>query len=406
MKVLHIHQYFATPRAATGTRSYELSLAMKAAGHEVTMLASTAQLRPDEIPPGRGMIRRGQIAGFNVIVLDVPYQQRMSYARRILSFLQFMFLACWVVMTEPKPDLIYPSSTPLTVGIPALLAKFFHSVPYAFEVLDLWPEVPVALGVIKRPAVIRALKFLEETLYRNARFIVAANDDFARYIRRMTHGRKEIIVVPNACDVDLFRPDIPDQGFRRRHGLEGKILCVHTGAMGPVNGLHAIIDAAEAMRDDDRIRFVLIGEGNVKESLVERVEKDKLPNVLILDAVPKVELAGVLATADIGLMTVAPIPILEWNCANKFFDYLSSGLPVALNYEGWQGRILVEHDCGLPVAQGDTDAFIRVIRRLADDAGLRSRMGANARSLACTGLNRQNVIAPLLAALERGATQA
>ncbi len=91
MKVLHIHQYFATPRAATGTRSYELSLAMKAAGHEVTMLASTAQLRPDEIPPGRGMIRRGQIAGFNVIVLDVPYQQRMSYARRILSFLQFMF---------------------------------------------------------------------------------------------------------------------------------------------------------------------------------------------------------------------------------------------------------------------------------------------------------------------------
>ena len=174
------------------------------------------------------------------------------------------------------------------------------------------------------------------------------------------------------------------------------------GIRSAVRRRDGYLDAVNAAtRGDARLRYALIGEGSQKERLQRRVADEGLDNVLILDPVPKDELADVLATADIGLMTVAPIPILEMNCANKFFDYLASGLPVALNYGGWQGGVLSEHDCGLSACQGDQGAFNAAVVRLAGDQSLRRRMSANARALAETALNRRTVVRPLLERLAR-----
>ena len=396
MRILYIHQYFATRRGRTGTRSLEHARAMQARGHGVTMLISSAQLCDDEIPPGRGVIRRGTIDGIPVIVLHVAYDQRMGYFRRIAAFVKFMLLACWVVLSGPRWDLIYASSTPLTIGIPALAGKLCRSIPYFFEVRDLWPDIPVALGVIKDGALAGALRVAELLIYRHARTIVAANRDMARVIGRKTGNRKPIVVVPNACDVDLFNPDLRDGEFRRAYGLEDKVICIHAGPFGKVNHLECVLDAAELLADDSRLSFVLIGEGKEKLHLEVLAAERDLPNVLFLDAIGKKDLASVLADCDIGLMTVIPVPELEWNCSNKFCDYLSSGLPVVLNYQGWHGRLLSDHECGLSAAQGDSEAFAEAIGRLAGDADLRAGYSRGARRLAETVLNRRNVVAPLL----------
>jgi len=232
--------------------------------------------------------------------------------------------------------------------------------------------------------------------------VVAVNDDVAAVIRRKTDRRKRIIVVPNACDTDLFSPDRDGTPFRREHELEGKILCVHAGAMGPVNSLEVILDAAAALGSRDDLRFVLIGRGSRKSALQRRAQEDGLANVLFLDPIPKSELADVLATADVGLMTVAPIPVLEWNCANKFFDYLASGLPIVLNYQGWQAKWLAKAGCGLSAGQGDLGGFVEAIRRLMDDPKLRAEMSGRARHLAQGDLNRLKVVQPLLASLASG----
>ena len=401
MRILYVHQYFCTRRGRTGTRSLEQARAMRSAGHEVVMMTSPVQLLDEAMPAGRGRIRRGRLEGLDLVVLNVPYSQQMSYARRVGSFLRFMLAACWVVLTEPRIDLVYATSTPLTVGIPALAAKLLRGVPYFFEVRDLWPDIPVALGIVRSRWLSAALKAVERLIYAHARLIVAVNAGVARAVGRSSRWRRPIIVVPNACDTDLFDPSRDGSTFRRAHGLAGKVLCVHTGAMGPVNGLDAVLDLAAATRGDERLRYVLIGEGNQKERLQRRVADERLDNVLILDSVPKDELADVLATADIGLMTVAPIPILELNCANKFFDYLASGLPVVLNYGGWQAEVLAEHGCGLSASQGDQGAFNAAVLRLAGDEALRRRMAANARALAETALNRRTVVRPLLEELAR-----
>lgn len=401
MRILYIHQYFATRRGTTGTRSLEQARAMQADGHEVIMLTSPAQLCADERPGGRGWIRRARIAGIDAVVVQVDYRQEMSFPRRIAAFLAFVALASWVVLRWRGVDLVYATSTPLTVGIPALLGKLVRGVPYVFEVRDLWPDVPIAMGIIRRSWLAKMLLAMEHLIYFHARLIVAVNAGVRRRIVRKTGGRTPVLVVPNACDTDLFRPDLHAGWLRRRCNLDARILCVHSGAMGRVNGLDAVLDAAKALRACDGVRFVLIGEGREKPRLAQRIHDEGLDNVLLLDAVAKEQLAEILAEADIGLVTVLSVGILEHNCANKFFDYLASGLPIVLNFSGWMGESLRRCGCGLAVEQGDTEGFVRCIERLAGDELLRRRMSHNARRLAESEFDRARVVQPLLAFLHQ-----
>jgi len=405
MRILYIHQYFCTPRGSSGTRSYAQAKAMMAAGHEVVMLTSSAQLRDDEVPAGKGIARRGDVAGVDCIVLDIPYHQTMGFAGRILAFLKFMAWCCRIVLSEPRIDCVYATSTPLTVGAPALLAKLVREIPYVFEVRDLWPDVPLEMGILKPGLIARGLKFAERAIYRHARLLVPVNDDVGRRMRETLGRQKTAVVAPNACDCDLFRPDRDGEWFRREQGLEGKTLCVHTGTMGRVNGLDIVLDAAKAMAEADDVRFVLIGDGREKARLAQRVTDETIDNVLILDAMPKEQLADVLATADVGLMTVDPLPVLQMNCANKFADYLASGLPIALNYRGWQAELLARWGAGSSADLGDTPGFVAVIRTLIGDEDLRRRMSAAGRQVAQTDMNRQVVADRLLDAMEPIAEQ-
>ena len=400
-RVLYIHQYFGTPRSAGGTRSYEQARAMQVAGLDVVMLTSSAHLAPEEIPAGKGICRRGVIEGIDCIVLDIPYNQQMSYRQRIMAFLKFMAWCCRIVLTEPRIDVVFATSTPLTVGVPALVGKLIRGVPYAFEVRDLWPDVPLEMGILKPGMIAKGLKFAEHIIYRHARLWVPVNADVARVMAAGVRPPKPMVIAPNACDTYLFYPERDGTWFRREHGLEDVILCVHTGTMGTVNGLDCVLDAAAGPRGDSRMRFALIGQGNQKDHLTRRVADEKLDNVLILDGMPKEQLADVLATADIGLMTVDAIPVLEKNCANKFADYLASGLPIVLNYRGWQAEILKRSGAGLSADQGDTEGFVAAIVQLAEDADLRQRMSVAGRKLAETEMNRQTIVAPILEALSK-----
>jgi len=401
MRILYVHQYFATPRGRTGTRSYEQARLMQAAGHDVLMLTSSAQLRDDEIPAGRGMLRRGPIAGIECIVLDVPYDQKMSYGRRAWAFLRFMFSACRIAVVEPGIDLIFATTTPLTVGFVALAARWLRGRRYVFEVRDLWPQVPLAMGILKPGPLTWALGVLERQSYRHASAWVAVNDDVAAQMRKTAGLERPLAIAPNACDLDLFRPQRDGSAFRREHDLNDAVLAVHTGAMGPVNGLDHVLDAARALRDEPRLRFVLIGEGRQKARLRQRVETEALDNVRILDGIPKEQLADLLASADIGVMTVRATPILELNCANKFFDYLASGLPIALNYRGWQARTLEEFGCGLSADQGDDDGFQDAIRTMTRDDDGRVTMGRQARVAAESRFDRKQVVAGILDLFEK-----
>ena len=98
--------------------------------------------------------------GITVHWAPVPYAQRMGYARRVVAFLHFA-LAATMRAARLRGDVIFATSTPLTIAIPALLASAVRRVPFVFEVRDMWPDVPIALGAVRNPRVVRAARWLE-----------------------------------------------------------------------------------------------------------------------------------------------------------------------------------------------------------------------------------------------------
>lgn len=402
MHILYIHQYFSTPRGSTGTRSYEFSRRWVAAGHRVTMLTSLAQLTAEDLGPGpHPRVVRAAIDGIDVVALNVPYRQQMGRAARMQAFLRFMMGTLRQIGRCGRVDVIYATSTPLTVGVPALWARRRRAVPFVFEVRDMWPAIPAALGAIRSPAILATFERLERTIYRNAVAVVALSPGAAAMVRRHCPAGIPVATIPNCADTDFFRPDMDGTEVRRRLGWGRRVVLIHTGAMGRINGLDGVVRAADRLRHDAAALFLLVGDGSEKAGLLAEKRRLGLDNLQILDALPKRELPGLLAAADVGLMTVAPVPILEHNSANKFFDYLAAGRPILMNYGGWKRQLLEDAGAGLGCDLGDEAAFTRNIAELAADAPRRRAMGAAARRLAEERFNRDALAAEALRVLEQ-----
>ncbi len=383
MHILYIHQYFTTPLGCGGTRSYEFAKRWAAKGHKVTMLTSIAKLTDADLSAAKGwIIKRFKIDKIDVLALSVPYRQQMGALKRCLAFLAFLLLASLVVLFIKKVDIFYATSTPLTVGVPALVAKWFRSKKYIFEVRDQWPEIPIELGIIKNKIVIKLLLWLEKTIYKKSAVIVALSPGMADGVRSVLKKEKPIAVVPNSSDIEVFRPDIDGSAVRKERGWDDKLVLLHFGAIGRTNGLGFVIDAAERLKTNPDIHFVLVGNGSEKQALVGRVEQLGLRNIEILDSMSKTELAGFVAACNVSMVIFANYAILEHNSANKFFDSLSAGKPVLLNYSGWQRDILEDNKAGFGCDLCNLDEFVEKVLYLNSNRQQIKQMGQNARRIA------------------------
>ncbi len=117
-------------------------------------------------------IERKFIEGIEVIYFKVPYNQSMSILSRLWSFIRFMMYSTRFALKLKGIDLVLATSTPLTVGFPALVLKVFKGIPFVFEVRDLWPEVPIQMGGLKNPIVRKLAAWFERTIYSHAKHIV------------------------------------------------------------------------------------------------------------------------------------------------------------------------------------------------------------------------------------------
>lgn len=399
MRIVYIHQYFTTRQGASGTRSYEFARRLVAAGHDVTMITSRAHLG-FLVPPRSPLIVRCCYEGIRLVITNVAYDQRMSYPRRVASFLSFAVLSTLWLLTCPRPDIVYATSTPLTVAVPALAARWFRRIPYVFEVRDLWPDVPAALGAIRSRWLLAALRGFERLVYRHAAHIVALSPGMAEAVRQRAGSRVGVSMVPNCCDLDLFG-HADGRRLRREHGWEDRFICAHIGVLGRCQDLRVVIEAAARLADMPQVLFLFVGEGSEKPALQQMVRQRGLTNVVFWPAQPKCRVPEIFAAADLCLGVYAPHPVLETSSANKWFDALASGRAVLLNYSGWQRDLLEQYGAGQGCRLGDNEEFIARLRALASDPQRCREMGRNARRLAEQCFSRDAMAARLLETLER-----
>lgn len=407
MRILYFHQHFGTPQGSTGTRSYEFARALLARGHQVTMVCGAYALSGVTLPfdAKRGW-SRGEVDGIDVIALPLPYSNRDGLARRTFLFLKFAWRSALLALREDY-DLLFATSTPLTAGIPGIAMKLAgRGKPLVFEVRDLWPELPKALGM-RNPVLLGGMSVLEWLSYRTADGCVGLSPGIVEGIRRRSQSGKLIAMIPNGCDLDLFRP-----GRREDLRLEGiapgDFVAAFTGAHGIANGLDAVLDAAAELRKRGRhdIKLVFIGDGREKDRLRQRAEKDGLENCRFFGPMKKQALAQVTGRIDCGLMILANVPAFYYGTSpNKFFDYLAAGIPILNNYPGWLADLISEHRCGVVVAPQSPRAMADGLIRLADlPVNERRLLGDQSRRLAESSFARETLAGKLVTFLEAAMT--
>jgi glycosyltransferase involved in cell wall biosynthesis len=380
MHILYLHQHFSTPDGSTATRSFAFARTLAMRGHRVTLATGRYQGAETGLAGAfRKGQREGRVAGFQVVEFDIPCANAMGFAARGVAFLRYAAAAARLAF-RVKPDLIIASSTPLTVVLPALLAKGLRGIPFIFEIRDPWPELPRAMGVLPAPLA-PVFDTLANFACRHAAAVVALSDGMAETALARGADPARVQVIGNGCDLDLFGPQVAP--WRPPEAAPWEVLALYAGAHGRANGLGVVIEAASilAARGETRLRILLVGEGAEKTALIQQAAG--LPNLTFLPPMPKHDVARLFAGSQIALHILANCPAFaEWTAPNKLMDGLAAGHPVISTAPGQAARLLADGGCGIAVPPGDAAGLAAALTNLVENPARRAAMGAAARSLA------------------------
>lgn len=368
--------HFAIPTAeGGGTRHFEVGRELVKLGWHVTIAASDFSLQT------RRYSRRADAASRDVIVEQIdgvdfcwlwaaPYQN--NDWRRAANWLSF---ARSLLRWEPangRPDVVIGSSPSLFAALAAeRLAARWH-VPFVLEVRDLWPESLLAAGGKKGPGY-SALDRIAQYLYRRAERIIVLARGSGRHLTARGIDEAKIAYVPNGVDADAF------QGLHSP--IRDTFTVIYAGAHGPANGLDVVLGAAALLREHPHIKFLLIGDGPTKSSLVGAARERGLDNIEFRGVVPKTQMPALLAEADAGLMVLKDSPLFAYGVSpNKLFDYLGASLPVICNVPGDVADLLQASAAGEQAEPGSAPSLASAILRTAGrDHAERAAMGASGR---------------------------
>jgi glycosyltransferase involved in cell wall biosynthesis len=403
MRILYFHQYFNTPEMSGGTRSFEMARRLVAKGHEVHMITSW------RFQDNRRDWFFTDEAGIKVHWLPVPYSNHMGYVRRIKSFLHFAFKSA-VKAYSLKADLVFATSTPLTIALPAIYVSKRQRIPMVFEVRDLWPELPIAMGVLRNPLMRFAAYALEKWAYRNSEAVIALSPGMRDGVCKTGYQEERVAVIPNSSDNEFFETDKNyGRQFRlKREWLGDRPLLVYTGTFGPINGVDYLVSVAkELLKLSPEVRILLVGDGR-EFSTVKTLAEDcgvLGENLFIEKEMPKSDMPALLSAADMACALFIDKPEMRSNSANKFFDALAAGKPVMINYGGWMADLINNNDCGV-VTWGDTavEAARKIARALQNKSWLKEA-GVNAKFLATTQFDRDVLAEQLESVLQSALTK-
>ncbi|QMU27344.1 glycosyltransferase family 4 protein [Adhaeribacter radiodurans] len=377
MRILYIHQYFITPNEPGGTRSYWFAKELIANGHQVVMLTSRNKQQE--------LVEKKLIDGIEVIYVKNPYSNNMGIISRLWSFFRFMLLSTWLGLRQKNIDLVYATSTPLSIGIPALAIKQFKGIPYIFEVRDLWPEVPIQMGAIKSSFIIKLLNWFEKKIYTSAKHVVALSPGMRDGVIKTGITPNKVTMIPNMAKKDEFFVRAKNWEVARTFNLNtNHFNVVHFGAMGIANGLEYLVKAAAVLKEQSihNIDFVFLGEGKTEADLKKICESQHLTNVKFLGKHPMKIVSEIVNICDCSMVSFSDIPILYTNSPNKLFDSLSAGKPLIVNSAGWTKEMVEKHNCGVYVDPQKPEDLANMLIKMAANPVWLQEMSVNSRRLA------------------------
>ncbi len=399
MKIVVLTQYFPPEIGAAPNRLSALAQGLTSAGHKVTVLTAMPNYPMGRYYPGYGgLVRRENHNGSTVIRTFIYPAQSAGMVKRLLCYFSFVFssVALGGLLLD-EPDYILTESPPLFLGISGFLLSRWKRARWIFNVSDLWPESVVRLGALKPGLALRLSEWLEAFYYRHAWLVSGQSSEIVQNIKKRFPS-VPTFYLPNGVDTQKFRPDCGTPETRALLSSKPGCVVLYAGLHGLAQGLEQIIEAADQLRDDSSISFVLVGDGPVKRALVTEAEARGLTNIKFLDPVPQDQMPALVAAADIVLV---PLKMhIPGAVPSKLYEAMSSGRALVAIASGEAADIVSRNKVGVVVAPGDTQGFTRSLLDLARNLSYREQLGAQARRAAIAQFDRSVSITRFVRYLE------
>lgn len=378
-RILFLTPYYLPEVGAPQTRISETAIRLVKRGHHVTVLTTLPNYPLGRVPPEyrHGARRRECLDGVSVVRVWSFISPNTGFFRRILSQLSFGCLGALLgARAIGRPDLIVVESPPLFDAIGGRFLAWLKGCPLVFTVADIWPEAAIQLGMLHNRLLIRLAEWLERSTYRRAAGIWTVTKGFRQALAQRGVPEEKILLVPNGVDADLFQPMSQAQARAELGWDTHGFVLLYAGTIGLAQGLTTLLDAAEQMRDDADIRFVLVGEGAAKEELMAEAQRRALTNVVFMQAQPHHRMPLVLSAADANLSPLRKVPISRDMVQVKTYEAMACALPIILAVDG-ESRRLIEQEAGagLYVEPENATALAQAVLRLRNDPALARQLG-------------------------------
>jgi glycosyltransferase involved in cell wall biosynthesis len=397
MHIAVFSQYHTSPDCPATSRHYTL-LAEIAKHHRVTLLTTPAwrsqQLTHEFawVPPGVELLEAA-----------IPYDNKMGPARRALAFAQY---AAWAVRAGrriARPDVVWGISTPLTAAWAAARVARHWRVPWVFEVQDLWPSFPVAMGAVPTALARQQLFTLEKRLYKSAAHIVPLSPDMSRYVTDLGIPADKVTTLLNGTDLDLATRATPAAvaALRQEQGLEGQKVVLYAGTFGRANDMPTVVAAAEAMvAADPTVTWLFLGHGYYAP-LVAAAAAQWPGRIRLVGGQPRHAVFSWFALAEVAVVPFLGLPVLDANSPAKLYDALAVGTPVVVTNPGWTKALVEQHDCGWYTPAGDALALASQLRSVLANPAELLEAGTRGQALARVAFDRRLLAQQMQGILER-----
>ena len=310
---------------------------------------------------------------------------------RLANYLSFTLTALAAVMTGPRPDVMFVESQPLSLGLIAVLMKWFRKVPYIYNVPDLQVDVARQLGFIKNRGFLKLALHLENLFLRHSWKVSTVTHRFIDHFLKRGLPREQITFLPNGADTNFLKPQPASQRLLDRWQLKGEKVFLYVGTHAYYHGLETLIEAAALLRDDPDIVFLLVGDGPERARLKEICVNRQLDNVIFGES-PYEEMDQLYSIAYASIATLRNMDVANGMRLSKVFPSLSCGVPVIYSGIGEAAELIRVYNCGLVVQPESPKFLAQAIQTLAADRSMRTSLGRAGRALVETEYSWSTIV--------------
>lgn len=379
MHILFLADNFPPEKNAQASRVFERACYWVKWGHRVTVITCAPNFPEGKVYAGyrNRWYQTEEISGIRVVRVKTFIAANAGRYKRIADFLSFMGSSYVAGLVQERPDVVVATSPQFFAAIAGWALSTMHRRPFVFELSDLWPESIIAVGAMRPSLALRLLEHLELFLYRQAGAVVALTGSFRENLVRRGIPGEKIAVVTNGVELSRFSPRARDWELAQSLGIERHhFVAGYLGTLGMAHGLRNVLDAAEVLKNDP-VRFLFVGSGAERESLVAEAERRGLGNVIFVAAQPKERMPAYWSLCDVALVHLKDTPLFRTVIPSKLFEAMGMGLPVLLAApEGEASRIVLGENVGLHVPAADAESLAGAVRFLQASPAHVARLAA------------------------------